>query len=95
MWLRLEQLCLEPYALYTSNFDRTVCATEKTTKSHSCVWETFHNDMGSEIHINLKFDAHVLKRRRRRLLRCQYITSVKDSEGNVPGRSHASTMCGM
>jgi hypothetical protein len=39
-------VCVEPFAQCTSNFGRTVCATENTTKLCSAVSNTFHIDMG-------------------------------------------------
>jgi hypothetical protein len=42
----MREVCEEPSAQYTSNVERTVCATENTTESYSDVLNTFHNVMG-------------------------------------------------
>jgi hypothetical protein len=81
---------------YTSNVERTVCATENTTEPRSAVSNTFHNDMD-------KRNPYQSKSRHRRpeptpvsVSSPVYNTSyVKGSEGNMLGIAHASTTYGM
>jgi len=39
----MREVCAEPYAQYTSNFETTVCTPENTTESRSSITNTFQN----------------------------------------------------
>jgi hypothetical protein len=93
--IKMIEVCPEPYAQYTSKFERTVCTTANTTESRSAFSNMFHNDMDER-------DSYQCKSRRRRpeptpatVFSPVYNISVKDSEGNVLGSAHASTAYGM
>jgi len=60
----MREVCAEPYVQYTSNVQRTVCATEETTESRIAVSNTFQRDMGKRSTYQPK------SRRRRRFVRC-------------------------